>query len=196
MLYPWRGEFTVGSAKSQVAIDTLASRMDFPPELVAIWGQHKTENLGIEKIVANVVSNPNIRYLILCGAEVRGHRSGQSIASLHANGVDADGRIIGATGAVPYIENVPQEAIARFREQVELVDMVGVTSAEKVAARARELASKPKPYFGEPMIVEFAEREKAGCRMAGLAGKVSLHKDILLDPYLEVEPMAKGDAAP
>ena len=119
MLYPWRGEFTVGSKDSQIAIDTLSSSFDFPKEKIAIWGQHKTENLGIEKIIANIVSNPNIRYLILCGDEVRGHRSGQSIQSLHANGIDDNGRIINARGAVPYIENVPMEAIARFQEQVE-----------------------------------------------------------------------------
>jgi tetrahydromethanopterin S-methyltransferase subunit A len=193
MFYPWRGEFTVGSERSQVAIDTLGSRMDFPEELVAIWGQHKTENLGIEKIVANVVSNPNIRYLILCGEEVRGHRSGQSIASLVANGVDADGRIIGASGAVPYIENLPPEAIARFRGQVELVNLIGETSTEAVATKARELASRPKPVFGEPLVIEFAERQKAS-QMVGLSGKLSLHKDLLVDPYLGVDSMAKGDA--
>ncbi len=188
MIYPWRGEFTLGEQNSQIAIDTLSSKMDFPREMVAIWGQHKTENLGIEKIVANVVSNPNIRYLILCGAEVRGHRSGQSLKSLHANGIDDNGRIIGATGAVPYIENITQEAIARFREQVELVDMIGNADATEVIKKAAELAARRKEPVGEPIIMEFAER-KATDRMRSLSGKVSLHKDLLVDPYLDVEPM-------
>jgi tetrahydromethanopterin S-methyltransferase subunit A len=188
MMYPWRGEFTLGSQDSQVAIDTLASRMDFPPELVAIWGQHKTENLGIEKIVANIVSNPNIRYLVICGEEVRGHRSGQSLMSLHANGIDSNGRIIGANGAVPYIENIGPEAIARFREQVELIDMIGVASVSAVIKKAEEISSVRKPCIGEPMIMEFTER-KSTERMKSLSGKVSFHKDLLVDPYLDVEPM-------
>ncbi|MFO7619296.1 MAG: tetrahydromethanopterin S-methyltransferase subunit A [Thermoplasmata archaeon] len=188
MMYPWRGEFTVGSPDSQIAIDTLSSRMDFPPEKVAIWGQHKTENLGIEKIVANVVSNPNIRYLIICGEEVRGHRSGQSLKSLHSNGIDDNGRIIGATGAVPYIENVGPEAIARFREQVEITDMIGVTDISAVMKRIEELGALKKGPIGEPIIMEFSER-RGSRRMKSLSGKVSIHKDLLLDPYLGVEKM-------
>lgn len=187
-LYPWRGEFTVGSIESQIAVDTLASKIDFPKELVAIWGQHKTENLGIEKIVANVVSNPNIRYLIVCGEEVRGHRSGASIISLRSNGIDDNGKIIGATGAVPYIENVPAEAIARFREQVEIIDMIGVADKAEIIGKIKELAGRKKDKFGEPIIVEFVEREKTS-KMVSLTGKISFHKDILVDPYLEVEDM-------
>lgn len=187
-LYPWRGEFTAGSESSQIAVDTLASRIDFPKELVAIWGQHKTENLGIEKIMANVVSNPNIRYLVVCGEEVRGHRSGDSLIALHANGIDDSGRIIGAKGAVPYIENLPQEAIARFREQVEIVDLIGTTSLDEILAKIDDLAAQPKKSFGEPIIVEFVERQK-GSQMTSLAGKMALHKDLVVDPYLEVGEM-------
>ena len=188
MFYPWRGEFTVGSADSQIAIDTLSSKMDFPPEKVAIWGQHKTENLGIEKIIANVVSNPNIRYLILCGQEVRGHRSGQSLMAIHSDGIDENGRIIGARGAVPYIENLPPEAIARFREQVELVDMIGNVDIHEIMLKADELAGARKKPFGEPILIEFVERAKGG-QMMSLAGKISMHKDLLFDPYLEVGAM-------
>ena len=187
-LYPWRGEFTVGSGSSQIAIDTLASKLDFPKEKVAIWGQHKTENLGIEKIIANVVSNPKIRYLIICGEEVRGHRSGDSLMALHANGIGENGRIIGARGAVPYIENLPPEAIARFREQVEIIDMIGTTSLYYILAKVEELASRPKQPIGEPVIVEFVEREK-GSQMTSFEGKIALHKDLVVDPYLEVDQL-------
>ena len=187
-MYPWRGEFTIGSKDSQIAIDTLSSSYEFPKEKVAIWGQHKTENLGIEKIVANVVSNPNIRYLILCGDEVRGHRSGQSIQSLHANGIDENGRIINARGAVPYIENIPPEAITRFQEQVEIINMIGITDKAEILTKIDALASEKKPSFGEPIVVEFVEREKTS-QMKSLSGKISLHKDLLVDTYLEVEVM-------
>jgi len=188
MLYPWRGEFTVGSSKSQVAIDTLSQKMAFPKEEVAIWGPMKTENLGIEKVMANVISNPNIRYLIICGEEVRGHRSGHSLISLHANGIDDNGRIIGAQGAVPFIENLPIEAIARFRGQVEIIEMMGESDIEIIMHKVRELSSQVKEPFGEPYIVEFVEREKSA-QMVALSGKVSMHKDLLVDPYLEIAEM-------
>jgi len=172
-------------------VDTLASRLDFPKDMVAIWGQHKTENLGIEKIMANVISNPNIRYLIICGEEVRGHKSGNSLMALHENGIDDNGRIIGAKGAVPYIENLPAEAIARFREQVEIIDMIGVTSAHEILAKVKQLAYSPKETFGEPYLVEFVEREKTS-QMVSLSGKLALHKDLIVDPYLEIEQMPTG----
>ena len=54
----------------------------------AIAGPCKTENLGIEKVVANIISNPNIRFLILAGAEVQGHITGQSFKALHENGAE------------------------------------------------------------------------------------------------------------
>ncbi len=44
----------------------------------------KTENLGLEKVIANIISNPNIRFILLCGTEVKGHLSGQTLAALHA----------------------------------------------------------------------------------------------------------------
>jgi tetrahydromethanopterin S-methyltransferase subunit A len=185
-VYPWRGEFCVGNPESQVAVVTLADRLALPADKVAIWGQMKTENLGIEKVVANVVSNPNLRYLVLCGEEVRGHRSGQSLLSLHGSGYDENGRIIGARGAVPYIENLPREAVERFRVQVEIIDLIGVKDIGRILARMSELPSKEP--FGEPYIVEFVEREK-GRRMVSLSGKISLHKDLLVDPYLEVGEM-------
>jgi tetrahydromethanopterin S-methyltransferase subunit A len=190
MIYPWRGEFTVGSESSQIAIDTLSSRLDFPPEHVAIWGQHKTENLGIEKIVANIVSNPNIRYLIICGDEVRGHKSGQSLIALHANGIGENGRITGANGAVPYIENISAEAIDRFREQVELIDMIGISDIKIILKYIMERETLRKEPIGEPIIMEFVEREKAS-QMKSLSGKISIHKDLLVDPYLDVQVMTQ-----
>ena len=73
------GDYIVGDPESPVAVTTLASHIE--PDLTgaAIAGPCKTENLGIEKVVANIISNPNIRFLILAGAEVQGHITGQSL---------------------------------------------------------------------------------------------------------------------
>lgn len=66
------GDYIVGDPESPVAVATLASHIEEIPSTAgaAIAGPCKTENLGIEKVVANIISNPNIRYLMLCGAEV------------------------------------------------------------------------------------------------------------------------------
>jgi tetrahydromethanopterin S-methyltransferase subunit A len=88
----------------------------------ALSGTLQTANIGIEKIICNVVANPNIRYLIIGGPESEGHKTGDAIKALFRNGVDDKKRIIGTSGLSAYLYNVPMEFIARFREQVTLVD--------------------------------------------------------------------------
>ncbi len=116
--YPWGGEFTTCSPNGCVAV-VLLNIQYTPPESVAIYGRLKTENIGVEKIVANTISNPHIRFLVICGDDIRGHRSGSSLLALHKNGIDSNHRIIDAPGAIPYIENLKEDAIKRFQGQLE-----------------------------------------------------------------------------
>lgn len=88
----------------------------------ALSGTLQTANIGIEKIICNVVANPNIRYLILGGPESEGHKTGDAIKALFHNGVDDKKRIIGTSGLSAYLYNVPMEFIERFRAQLTLVD--------------------------------------------------------------------------
>jgi len=117
-----QGDFHTGDSKSPVAVVTMGSHLDegaICSAGAAIAGSCKTENLGLEKVIANVISNPNIRFVITCGTEVKGHLSGQSLIALHQNGVDG-GKIVGSKGAIPFIENLTGDHIKRFQEQVEI----------------------------------------------------------------------------
>jgi tetrahydromethanopterin S-methyltransferase subunit A len=131
------GDYTVGDEESAVAVVTLGSHMeDMPVKAGAsISGSLHTENLGIEKVIGNVISNPNIRFLVVCGAEVQGHITGQTIKALHENGVDAKRRIVGAKGAIPYLENVTEDAVERFRNQIEIVDLVDTENSETINSK-------------------------------------------------------------
>ncbi len=95
---------------------------------IALVGSLRTENLGIERLISNVVANPHIRFLILAGADARqriGHLPGQSLLALAANGLDARGRIVGAPGKRPILRNVSAGLVAHFRAAVELIDLIG-----------------------------------------------------------------------
>ena len=121
-----KGEYEVGDPKNPVLVITCGSHLPGKPILDAgasITGSCKTENLGIEKVVAHIISNPNIRFLLVTGAEVKGHVIGQSIIALHANGVK-ENRIVGAVGAIPYVENLDADAIARFQQQVQVINLL------------------------------------------------------------------------
>jgi len=185
--YPWDGEFKVGNPESPVAVVTLADEMDLPGDRVAIYGKMKTENLGIEKVVANVVANPNVRFLVICGREVRGHRSGDTLMALHSNGVDGARRVVSAKGAVPYIENLPDEAIARFQAQVEIVNLIDVTDMERILAAVEKAWSDDPGSFGEPYVVELRQAERKAAR--AVEGQIALHSSLTVDPYGQVSSL-------
>lgn len=155
------GDYVVGDPESPVAAATLASHIEQIPvdAGAAIAGPCKTENLGIEKMLANLISNPNIRFLVLCGSEVQGHITGQSIEALHANGVDPEKRkIVDATGAIPFIENIPDEGIERFQQQMEIVSIIDVEDAAAIQSKIKECIEKdPGAFEEEAMIIKVEE---------------------------------------
>lgn len=177
---PWppvRGDYRVGNPNGGVAVVTLASSLF--PQGAAICGPCKTENLGVEKIVANVISNCNIRFLILCGVESKGHLPGNTILALHRNGIDEQGRIIGSRGAIPFIQNLPPESIARFQEQVELIDCIGledIVQIEELISRYNRLA---KPYPAKPFQV--IKRKAASRRIVFGKGDLSFGAGVVMD---------------
>ena len=156
------GDYVVGDPESPVAATTLASHIeDIPVDAgAAIAGPCKTENLGIEKMLANLISNPNIRFLILTGSEVQGHVTGQSIEALHANGVDPEKRkIVDAVGAIPFIENIPDEGIERFQQQMEIVSIIDVEDAATIQSKVKECIDKDPGAFEEEAMVIVVEED-------------------------------------
>jgi len=131
---PVEGRYTVGNKASPIAVCTNASidEIDIDLKKVAIVGKCVTESIGIEKIIQNIVSNPNIRYLILCGKESKGHLVSQSIEALKKNGIDSEKRIIGAKGNMPFLRNIDEELIKRFRDQITIINMIGETDSKKI----------------------------------------------------------------
>lgn len=174
--YPWGGEFTVGASTGCVAVVLLNIEYT-PPQNVAIWGHLKTENIGIEKIIANTISNPSIRFLLLCGDDIRGHRSGSSLIALHKHGMNQNHRIINAPGAIPYIENLPEEAIKRFQNQLRIVDFIGEKDTATLDSVIATYTQKAPPSFGEPFIAIRLKPES----IVHLTDNRALHSRIIID---------------
>jgi len=98
----------------------------------ALAGTLQTENIGIEKIVTNIVANPNIRYLILCGTEVAGHYTGDALKCLLENGIDERRTIVGSKAITPYLFNISLESIERFRKQLKLINLLNEMNSDVV----------------------------------------------------------------
>jgi len=97
---PYPGDYVSGNPAGTVAVCTLSNR-DLPLRLiaepaVAIAGRCDTENIGVEKVVLNLLANSRIRWLVICGHEAKGHRAGDAFLRLKERGVDADMRVLGA----------------------------------------------------------------------------------------------------
>jgi N5-methyltetrahydromethanopterin:coenzyme M methyltransferase subunit A len=177
-----KGDYHSGDANSPVAVITMGSHLDeqgICDAGAAMCGSCKTENLGLEKVIANYIANPNIRFVLLCGTEVKGHLSAQSLIALHKSGVK-DGRIVGAEGAIPFIENLNDAAIKRFQEQVSIVNIMETEDLNAIKAKINELKAKdPGAFAADALVVEVKEAEAGGADEAGgevrpLSGEMAL----------------------
>jgi tetrahydromethanopterin S-methyltransferase subunit A len=133
---PEDGRYIRGNDASPVAVAIILNQDadNIPKEIeilvrtgvesgAALSGTIQTENIGFEKVVCNIVSNPNIRYIILGGPESEGYLTGEALKSLIRNGVDNKMRIKGTNAPHPFLYNLPMEFINRFRSQLSLVDI-------------------------------------------------------------------------
>jgi tetrahydromethanopterin S-methyltransferase subunit A len=133
---PEEGRYLRGNDFSPVAVALILNCDEdkIPPELLklvrvglesgaALSGTVQTPNIGLEKMICNIVANPNIRYLILGGPESGGHATGEALKALLAQGVDQTHRILGTAAPHAVLYNVSREMIERFRRQISLIDL-------------------------------------------------------------------------
>lgn len=137
-IIPIRQECYFGKGSS-IAICTLSS-MDLLTEIaktsdlidkVLIAGRLLSENKGIDMMIKFSIKNPGLRHIIVCGTDVKGHRSGQALLSLHENGVNRYGRILGATAPNPILSCSPFQ-IELFRRQTTFYNLIGTKDLKKI----------------------------------------------------------------
>lgn len=157
---PEEGCYLRGNDYSPVAVVVILRwmREETPPDIeklvrvavesgAALAGTLQTENVGLEKVICNIVSNPNIRYLVVCGPESPGHLVGDAILALAKNGTDDRRRIVGAEAPTPYLFNIPPEFVERFREQVTVIDLINEGSPEVLRQAVWSCyQEKPTPF--------------------------------------------------
>jgi tetrahydromethanopterin S-methyltransferase subunit A len=186
---PLPGDYWVLRYAAPVAVCTLgdsglaaAVTAEAGPQ-VAITGTLTTENLGIERLVRNTITNPNLRFVIVCGQEVEqriGHLPGGSLLALAANGTDEKGRIVDAPGRRPRLRNLTPAEIAHFRAHVEVIGLIGTQDPAAVLATAQRCAARhpgpaPDPPGGRAVPIQRAVPARA--TIADPAGYLVVHAD-------------------
>jgi len=129
-----------------VAVSTLASPelaeslFHLKPPGLCIVGKTETENIGIDKIIKNTISNPTLRFLLLAGPDSQGHCSGRTLLALSEKGIDDQMRVIGSPGRRPVLANVTSQEIEAFRRQAKVVDMIGCEDQDSIVSKIKELS--------------------------------------------------------
>lgn len=175
---PEEGCYLRGNDYSPVAVAVILKwmREKTPPDIehlvraavergAALAGTLQTENIGLEKVICNVVANPNIRYLVICGPESPGHLVGDAVLALGKNGVDGRRRIIGTKAPTPYLFNLPDSFIERFRRQVTILDLVNEGDPEEVGRAVWSCYQEQPVAFREYRLFDpgaFAEPPLSG----------------------------------
>jgi len=168
--HPWPlrpGDYQVFRPRASTAVLILGTPPGLAPatfaglDEVAMAGHLCTENIGIEYVVKNCLANPHLRQLALVGPDIPGHRPGDALLNLAANGVDKSGRIIGALGGRPMLMNLLPVEIEHFRAQIAVYDLMGATDPAGASKRITATILPAVPPFSQGLAVTLVEPSQA-----------------------------------
>ena len=163
----WPGDYQVYNPANPIAIALLEGididlqeLIDFSP-LISIVGLITTENLGVEHLVKNVISNPYIRHLVLWGTDIEGHLPGNALLNLSIRGFDKNKRIINAKGARPVLKNLFQSEVTHFRKQVRVIDLIDRTKSSEFIKQMDALNRQEVSTYEAGLKVDLVEIQRA-----------------------------------
>ena len=137
-LFPIKQEYYIGKGKI-IGICTLSS-LDLLKEIknnqeimdkISIVGRLLSENKGVDEIIKFTTNNKSLKYLLLCGEEVKGHLSGQTLIALKKNGIDQNKRVINAAAPYPFLA-CSNDEIEYFRHHINIVNKIGLKDIYKI----------------------------------------------------------------
>lgn len=139
----------IGNLESSVGICTLWTQKEhiyknIPDSKYSVCGNLYTVQ-GINYLIKNVLANPKIRYIILCGADLT--KSGDALINLMKFGIDNNRKIINSSGYVD--SNIDRKLIENFRKNVMVIDM---RDKEKEVPELIESLENAPP-FSEPVFI-------------------------------------------
>jgi thymidylate synthase len=145
-----RQGLTVGDPAAGVGVctlwtprDRIARALD-PGSYAAVGNLYSAEGIGL--LIRNVLANPGVRHLVLCGVDLTG--TGAALARLVEHGLGRDRRVVG--DGTPLDPALPSEAVETFRRGVVLHDLRGERDPAAVRALVETLPLLPP--FAAPAL--------------------------------------------
>ncbi len=152
-----------GDIDSSVAICTLWTQRRLiasaiTSDMFSVVGNLYSSTRGLDFLIRNLLANPKIYYLVVCGTD--GSGSGQGLIDFFNNGIQKEKNeqgkeywmIKGITKGEIDIE-IPEEALVKLRENVKVFDLRNISNPEKIIdfVRQNNLQAKLSPW-AEPRI--------------------------------------------
>lgn len=165
----FKDNLIVGNIESNIAICTLWLKKDLlskeiEPTAYSVIGNLYSKD-GINYLLRNVLANPKIRFILLCGFDRS--ESGKALLNLKKHGIDENHIIKGSNFQLE--KEIDLSAIDLFRENVEVIDLIGKYRHEEIKQRIGQITDNLLPFidgpltFPEPKIVceTYPSEEKA-----------------------------------
>lgn len=149
------GTYQVKDPASSVAVICPAQNAELQDAALyygaAISGPCITPDRGVELVITNTISNPNIRWLILAGKD-SGHLAGDVLYCVNRYGRDSKTKRVLRTRCPtnPYLLNLSDEVIERFQRQVKVINLLGGYNSEETERIKAELGLVIRCCLQEP----------------------------------------------
>lgn len=188
----FKDKLVIGNLDSSVGVATLwmpkeSVAAELKPDSFSVCGQLYTKR-GLNAMFRNILANPKIRHLVLCGVDRQG--SGEALKRFFENGIDPNSgasgemegwRIIGDEEAL-IDKEITLEALNLIRTNVEFHDL-RMKPLGEVAALVSSLA--PSEPFSEPQL--FADTPApAVSRYPTDMSVFKIKRDYIGDAWLDV----------
>ncbi len=135
----------VGIVSLWTPVSRLIAQLD--KDIYCLAGQLYSKD-GINYIIRNILANPSLRYLVVCGQDISG--SGRALIDFFQKGVDENHNIVGQDFAQIHKE-IPRDVLELIRQNVKVKNLIGVSDSEKIARELKNCPAIGKP-FSEPRI--------------------------------------------
>lgn len=187
----FRDKLIIDNLESNVGVATLwMPKESVSAELkrgsYSVCGQLYTKR-GINPMFRNILANPKIRYLILCGVDRQG--SGEALKKFFENGVtesnENSGEIVGwkinKDDEALLDKELPLEALELIRSNVEFIDL-RMKPLSNVAEKVSSL--KKLAPFGEPQMFADAPAPNVNKYPSGIS-VFKIKRDYIGDAWLD-----------
>jgi thymidylate synthase len=162
----------VGEIDSNVGVVTLWTERDVIQKRLDKKDYCVIGNLyaaaGINHMLRNIFANPNIRYLVMWGADMS--QSGHALLKFMQNGIDDKYQIVGGRGEIE--KEIGRSAVEDFRKHIEVIDLRGKPMAmvkETIAKLPKKEPFAKKPCLFPPAKPQISSlpSEEVGFRAEG-----------------------------